>query len=81
MKRGSFVVLALIMLAVGMPAEAQQAATDDVEERGSVIVFPKFTKGVLERDNVSRPRTEIELRVRCPRGGDCPEIPEFLRRA
>jgi hypothetical protein len=69
---GSMLVLAGI-LALGFPifATAQQLAADDGEEKGSVIVFPKFTRGTLTKDNQKWPMTEIEIGAQCPEGDTC----------
>ena len=53
-------------------AEAEQSPTEDLEQRGSVIVFPKFMQGTLTIDNQKRPLTEIEVRAQCPRSATCP---------
>jgi hypothetical protein len=61
------------ILSLGFPnfAEAEQSVTDVAEERGSVIVFPKFTRGTLTTDNQKWPMTEIEIRAQCPEGASC----------
>jgi hypothetical protein len=38
-----------------------------------VIVFPKFLRGTVAVDGVTRPQTEIEVRARCPSGATCRE--------
>jgi len=69
-------VAAMLTLALGMmpPSFAQTAepSSSASEEPGSVIVFPKFTKGTVTVDGVTTPRTEIEVRARCPNGATCP---------
>jgi hypothetical protein len=56
-----------------MPSFAQtpEAISSASAEPGSVIVFPKFTKGTVVVDGVTRPQTEIEVRARCPSGATC----------
>jgi hypothetical protein len=58
-----------------MPSFAQtpEAISSASAEPGSVIVFPKFTKGTVVVDGVTRPQTEIEVRARCPSGATCTE--------
>jgi hypothetical protein len=50
-----------------------EAISSASAEPGSVIVFPKFTKGTVVVDGVTRPQTEIEVRARCPSGATCTE--------
>src|SRR5262245_482805 len=65
-------VAGIFALALPNIAEAEQTPTEDVEQRGSVIVFPKFIQGALTIDNQKRPLTEIEVRAECPRNATCP---------
>jgi hypothetical protein len=70
------VLLLLGILAIACPnfAEAQQAGgAGEAEERGSVIVFPKFMQGMQRSNNENKPMTEIEVRAQCPRGAACTE--------
>jgi hypothetical protein len=62
-------------LAAAGPTFAQTAkpASSPSEQAGSVIIFPKFVKGTVEVDGVTRPRTEFEIRASCPSGATCPE--------
>src|SRR5947207_3380129 len=64
------------IFALGYPnfAGAQQAGgATEAEERGSVIVFPKFTQGMERSNNGDKPQTELEVRAQCPRGATCTE--------
>ena len=54
-------------------AQAPEAISSTSEQPGSVLVFPKFLKGTVAVDGVTRPQTEIEVRVRCPSGATCTE--------
>jgi len=54
-------------------AQAAEAIPSPSEEPGSVIVFPKFTKGTVVVDGGTKPQTEIEVRVGCPSGATCTE--------
>jgi len=75
MKGATFLLLLGIALGPAMPsfAQAPEAISSASEEPGSVIVFPKFTKGTVVVDGVTRPQTEIEVRARCPSGATCTE--------
>jgi hypothetical protein len=75
MKGAGFFVLLTVVLGLAMPnfAQAQEATSSASEEPGSVIVFPKFMKGTVAVDGVTRAQTEIEVRSRCPSGAICPE--------
>jgi hypothetical protein len=70
-------VLALLAAAFGiaMPSLAQspKPSSSASEELGSVIVFPKFMKGTVAIDGVTRPQTEIEVRAACPNDATCSE--------
>ena len=54
-------------------AQAPEPTSSASEEPGSVIVFPKFIKGTVAVDGVTRPQTEIEVHARCPNGATCSE--------
>jgi hypothetical protein len=54
-------------------AQAPEAILRTSEEPGSVIVFPKFTKGTAVVGGTTSPRTEIEVDARCPNGVTCSE--------
>jgi hypothetical protein len=73
MKGAAFLLLLGVALGPAMPsfAQAPEAISSTSEEPGSVIVFPKFTKGTVVVDGVTRPQTEIEVRARCPSGATC----------
>jgi len=73
MKGAAFLLLLGVALGPAMPSFAQtpEAISSASEEPGSVIVFPKFTKGTVVIDGVTRPQTEIEVRARCPSGATC----------
>jgi hypothetical protein len=75
MKRAAFLLLLGVALGPAMPslAQAPEAKSSASEEPGSVIVFPKFAKGTVVVDGVTRPQTEIEVRARCPSGATCTE--------
>jgi len=75
MKGAAFLLLLGIALAPAMPslAQAPEARSSASEEPGTVIVFPKFTKGAVVVDGVTRPQTEIEVQARCPSGATCTE--------
>jgi hypothetical protein len=75
MKGAAFLLLLGVALGPGMPsfAQAPEAISSASEEPGSVIVFPKFTKGTVVVDGATRPQTEIEVRARCPSGATCTE--------
>jgi hypothetical protein len=75
MRGVGFPVLLMVALGTAMPSFAQppQTTPSDVEQPGSVVVFPKFTKGTVAADGVTRVATEIEVRAQCPRDTSCPE--------
>jgi hypothetical protein len=75
MQRAGFLVLLTVALGMALPSFAQAPGTtpSDSEHPGSVIVFPKFMKGTVAVDGVTRAQTEIEVRVGCPTGAACPE--------
>jgi len=68
-------LLVLLMVAFGMAtpsmAQLRQTTPSDVEEPGSVVVFPKFTKGTVAVAGITRVATEIEVRAQCPRDTRC----------
>jgi len=66
-------LLAILAVAYSNYAEAQQAGTDEAEAWGSVIVFPKYIRGIQRSSNKDKPLTEIEVRAHCPRGATCNE--------
>jgi hypothetical protein len=80
MRGAAFWVVLMVALGMGMPSSAQapQPTQTGADEPGSIIVFPKFTKGTAAVDGVTRPQTEIEVRAQCPRGATCPED-EFVK--
>jgi hypothetical protein len=71
---GSFLVL-MVALGMGLPSFARtpKPSSSASEEPGSVIVFPKFLKGTVVVDGVTRPQTEIEVAAQCPGDTTCPE--------
>jgi hypothetical protein len=73
MKGAAFLLLLGVALGPAMPsfAQAPEAISSTSEEPGSVIVFPKFTKGTVVIDGLTRPQTKIEVRARCPNGATC----------
>ena len=75
MKGAAFFLLLGLALALAMPslAQAPEAMSSTSDEPGSVLVFPKFSKGTVTIDGVTKPQTEIEVRVRCPSGATCTE--------
>ena len=52
-------------------AQTPEPAPSAAEEPGSVIVFPKFIKGTVTVDGMTRPQTEIEVQAGCPNGASC----------
>ena len=69
--------LALLTAALGIAAPGLAQAPEppsraSAEVAGSVIVFPKFVRGTVTVDGVTRPQTEIEVHARCPNGATCP---------
>jgi hypothetical protein len=75
MRGVGFLMLLMVALGTAMPSFAQppQTTPSDVEEPGSVVVFPKFIKGTVAVDGVTRVATEIEVRAQCPRDTTCSE--------
>src|SRR5215831_8163958 len=75
MKGAAFFLLLGLALGPAMPtfAQAPEPSSSPSEERGSVIVFPKFIKGAVAVDGVTRPQTEIKVQAGCPNGVTCPE--------
>jgi hypothetical protein len=74
-KGAGLLVLLTVALAIAVPTAAQtpEPPSSASGEPGSVIVFPKFMRGTVEVDGVTRPQTEIEVWARCPNGATCPE--------
>ena len=74
-KGAGFVVLLAATLRAAGPtfAQAPTPPSSAPDVAGSVIVFPKFQRGTVAVDGVTRPQTEIEVRARCPSGATCPE--------
>src|SRR6266446_3973909 len=71
---GCVVLLAAALGAAGPSfAQAPKPPSSAPDAAGSVIVFPKFLKGTVAVDGVTRPQTEIEVRARCPSGATCGE--------
>jgi hypothetical protein len=67
-------LLALITaFALVKPALAANRTSNDSQEPGSVIVFPKFIRGAVDVDSLMSPKTEIEVGVVCPTGVVCPD--------
>src|SRR5215469_17514962 len=66
-------LIAAIGIAVPSRAQAPEPPSSASEEPGSVVVFPKFIKGMVTVDGVTRPQTEIKIQVGCPSGATCPE--------
>ena len=75
MKGAGYVVLLAAALGAAGPsfAQAPKPPSSAPDAAGSVIVFPKFLRGTVAVDGVTRPQTEIEVRARCPSGATCPE--------
>ena len=75
MKGAAFLLLLGLALGPAMPtfAQAPVPSSSPSEEPGSVVVFPKFIKGMVTVDGVTRPQTEIKIQVGCPNGATCPE--------
>ena len=75
MKVAAFFLLLGLALGPAMPtfAQAPEPSSSASEETGSVIIFPKFIKGVVAIDGVTRPQTEIKVQAGCPNGAICPE--------
>jgi hypothetical protein len=74
MNGAGFLLLLTTALGIAVPSPAQTAElrSSTSEEPGSVIVFPKFLKGAVKVDGVSKAQTEIEVRAQCPKGITCP---------
>jgi hypothetical protein len=76
MKRVGFLLLLMPALALAMPAFAQTLAPvlSDSQEKGSLIVFPKFIRGTVALpEGGTAPKTEIEVQVDCPVAFTCAE--------
>jgi hypothetical protein len=75
MKGAGLLILLVVAFGIATPSAAQprQITPSDVEEPGSVVVFPKFTRGTVGVDGVTRVATEIEVRAQCPRDTRCSE--------
>jgi hypothetical protein len=73
MRGVGFLMLLMVALGTATPSFAQPSQTtpSDVEEPGSVVVFPKFVKGTVAVDGVTRVATEMEIRAQCPRDNTC----------
>ena len=69
MKGAAFFLLLGLALGPAMPtfAQAPEPSSSASEEPGSVVVFPKFIKGMVTVDGVTRPQTEIKIQVGCPK--------------
>jgi hypothetical protein len=63
----------LLALGLAIPAFAHDRTLSDSQEPGSVLVFPKFITGTVTVDGETRPATEIEIGVVCPKGFTCTE--------
>jgi hypothetical protein len=74
MQDARFAVVLTLTLGMMPPSFAQtvERSPSASDEPGSVIVFPKFTKGTVTLGGVTTPQTEIEVRARCPNGAICP---------
>src|SRR5215510_10409791 len=74
MKGAGFFSLLAVALGAAAPGFAQAPETPPgaSQQPGSVIVFPKFTKGMSAADGVT-PLTEIEVSARCPSDKVCTE--------
>jgi hypothetical protein len=68
-----FLVIAALVLATPTFAQVPPSTSGDPGEAGSVVVFPKFLKGMVVVDGVGTPATEIEVGLVCPKGATCPE--------
>jgi hypothetical protein len=66
MKFARFLLFLIPAIALAMPADARDPRLYDSQEPGSVIVFPKFLRGLVVVDGVSLPQTEIEVGIVCP---------------
>jgi hypothetical protein len=75
MKGAGFAVLLAAALGAAGPTFAQvpKPNSSTPEVAGSVIVFPKFLRGTVAVDGVTRPQSEIEVSARCPSGTTCPD--------
>ena len=76
-----FLLLILLVFGFATPVSAggPQFATGAVP--GSMIVFPKFTRGTVIVDGVEAPATEIAVRVVCPMNTTCAEGQQMRVRA
>jgi len=74
LKRAGLLVLVTAAVGIAAPSQAQapEPPSSASDEPGSVIVFPKFVKGTVTVDGVTRPQTELEVQARCPKGASCP---------
>src|SRR6266446_4270727 len=71
---GCVVLLAAALGAAGPSfAQAPKPPSSAPDAAGSVIVFPKFLRGTVAVDGVTRPQTEIAVSARCPSGTTCPD--------
>jgi hypothetical protein len=70
-----FLVVLTVTLGTTLPgfAQAPEPSSSVSEKLGSVIVFPKFIKGTVTVDGVTRPQTEIAIRAGCPSSATCSE--------
>ena len=70
-----FFLLLPVALGLAVPgfAQAPETTPGASEQAGSVIVFPKFIKGTVAVNGVTKAQTEIEIRAQCPSGATCPE--------
>ena len=75
MKGAGFFLLLPVALGLAVPgfAQAPETTPGASEQAGSVIVFPKFIKGTVAVNGVTKAQTEIEIRAQCPSGATCPE--------
>ena len=65
--------LLLVLLSIGVTTPVA-AWSNDSEQPGSVLVFPKFIRGTFNDFATAQPlhaRTEVEISVRCPDGATC----------
>jgi hypothetical protein len=75
MKGAGFLVVLTVALGMTLPSFARtpEPSSSASEEPGSVIVFPKFVKGTVVVDGVTKAQTEIEVAAQCPGDTTCPE--------
>src|SRR5207247_2773686 len=65
-------VLFIMVLTLGVVTPVGAWGPNDSEAPGSVIVFPKFVRGVVETpDQACLPTTQFEISVTCPKGSSC----------